>query len=133
MGTLLTTLLPALIPGLSDGIRAIIRRIGGPEASEPANVEEKIKLQDADTKRLEAIAKLDTLTGTPSQWVIDLRGAFRYVAAGFVLFWTFSAMIYIAVTQPDLRPIILSASFDLGQSAFFFAFGDRVYRTLKGK
>lgn len=133
MATLLTTILPALIPGLSDGIRAIVRRIGGPEASEPANVEERIKLQDADTHRLEAIAKLDALVGVPSQWVIDLRGAYRYIAAGLVLLYGFSAMIYLSYANPALRPVVLTASFDLVQSVFFFSFGDRVYRTLKGK
>ena len=50
------------------------------------SVEDEIKLRAADTERLQALSALDNPFGTPSQWVVDLRGSFRYVtSAGMVL------------------------------------------------
>jgi hypothetical protein len=133
MGFLLTTLVPALLPAVSDGFRSLIGKITGTETAEPKTTAEKISLIEADTKKMEALAKIDAVTGMPSQWVTDLRGAFRYVAAAIVLSYGFCLLGYLAYTQPNLRQAIMLGSLDFVQSAFFFAFGDRVYRTLKGK
>lgn len=132
---MLEAVIAALLPAAADGVRALIRRFAGGnvDPSEPQTPAERLEANKADTSRLEALAKLDTIYGTPSQWVIDLRGAFRYVLACFVLLCTFSILAYLTYANPDLRPFISSALFDMARVVFFFAFGDRVYRTFREK
>src|SRR5262245_56522023 len=77
--------LPALIPVVSDGVRAVIGRFSGGAGARPQNVEQTIKLQNADTDRLKALAELDKPSGEISRWVADLRASFRYIAAGFII------------------------------------------------
>ena len=91
MSVLLTTLLSSLIPVGIEGVKQLIVSKTGVQAT---TVDEQIKLDDQEIKRLEAIAKLDTPGGTPSQWVIDLRASARYVAAGVVILGGVAA-IYI--------------------------------------
>jgi hypothetical protein len=74
MSVLLTTLLSSLIPVGIEGVKQLIVSKTGVQAT---TVDEQIKLDDQEIKRLEAIAKLDTPGGTPSQWVVDLRAAKR--------------------------------------------------------
>ena len=78
MSVLLTTLLSALIPVGVDGIKQVITtKLGGVKAT---TVDEQLKLDDQDIKRMQTVAALDNPGGTPSQWVVDLRGSSRYVA-----------------------------------------------------
>lgn len=122
---ILETIVAALLPVGIDGVKQVITRIaGGPQ---PTNVDEVIKLDQANVERLKAVAALDNPYGTPSQWVINLRASFRYIAAGLIIVCAMCALFYSPM--PDT---IRNTALELGGVAFSFIFGDRVYLGLKG-
>src|SRR4030066_1623754 len=85
MSALLALLLPALVPVASDAVRGIISKFTGGAGAIPQNVDEEIRLMNAKTENLKALADLDRPAGNISQWVADLRASFRYVAAGLLI------------------------------------------------
>ena len=115
-------LLPALLPSVIDAAKSLFgglgRRIGG------LSVDDEIKLENSAVSKLEALAKLDTPTGSPSQWVVDLRASFRYIAAG-VSILTGSYLAYKGI-DVDLAGVLISAPFS-------FIFGERLYLGMKGQ
>jgi len=123
MSLLLSTVLPALLPALSDGVRGLVGKFTGGAGANPQNVDEVIKLQEAETQRLEALAKLDSVGGGVSPWVANLRASSRYIA------------VWVALAQWPIVLWLVPEYADTGaqfaQSAFFFLFGDRVYLHLK--
>lgn len=72
---LIGAVLPAVVDIGKSLFQALSRRIGG------LSIDDEIKLADLDIRRLQALSAADVPGGTPSQWIIDLRAAFRYVAA----------------------------------------------------
>ena len=119
MSVLLTTLLSALIPVGVEGIKqAITTKLGGVKAT---TVEEQLKLDEQDIKRMQAVAALDNPGGTPSQWVIDLRGSSRYVMAGVVI----SAGV-VALFVPELPMEVKAVAYEGANIAFGFLFGQRI-------
>lgn len=115
-------ILSSLLPAAADGLRALVGRIAG---ANPKSVEEAVALQDAQTRRLQALAALDAPAGPIAPWVSNLRASSRYVACG--------ALIANAIGQAAVGtdPAALALSVELGQCAFAFLFGDRVYVNLK--
>lgn len=119
----LELLLPALLPAVIDGVKnlagGISRKIGG------LSVDDQIKMQTGDIEKLKALAALDEVKGNPSQWVVDLRASFRYIAAGVSIL----GGIYVIVTIP--------AAIDIGNqlisAPFAFIFGERMYFGLTGR
>lgn len=120
---LLSTLLPAAVDIVKNFFGAASRRFVG------VSVDDQIKLQTAEISKLEAIAKLDNPHGTPSQWVIDLRASFRYVAAGIVILIG-AGMAYLGFRGRD--PNIVTAGLDLAGMPFGFIFGERMWMGLRG-
>lgn len=122
MAILTTALISALAPAAIDAVKTlfggIARRIGG------LSVDDEIKLLTANVNKLEVLSKLDTPVGTPSQWVVDLRASFRYIAAGVCIL----AGLSMAVAMPTMA----APGLEVASSAFSFIFGDRVYMNLKG-
>lgn len=117
-GILLPAILPAAIDAVKNLAGGVSRRIGG------LSVDDQIKMQSADIEKLKALAELDEVKGTPSQWVVDLRASFRYVAAGLSILggtWCLAHNI-----QPDISAQLVSAPFS-------FIFGERLYLGLTGK
>lgn len=85
LGLLLNTLISSLVPvGVEAAKKVIDTKIGTPPP-QPASVDEQVKLVEAETNRLKAVAGLDQPGGNPSQWVVDLRASARYVASGLVI------------------------------------------------
>ena len=124
MSILLTTLLSSLIPVGVEGIKQlIVNKVGGVK---PTTVAEQIQLDDQEIKRLQAIAALDNPGGTPSQWVIDLRGSARYIAAGIVIL----GGIGLALT-PDVADDIKVIGLEAANIAFGFLFGQRIVANYK--
>lgn len=124
MSMLLTTLLSALVPVGVEGIKqVIVNKFGGVKAT---TIEEQIKLDEQDIKRLEAVAKLDNPGGTPSQWVIDVRGSARYVAAGVVIL----GGVGIALV-PSIEVSVKIVALEAANVAFGFLFGQRVVTNWK--
>ena len=93
------------------------------------SVDDQIKLEDSAVKKLEAIAKLDNPNGTPSQWVIDLRASFRYIAAGIVIIVGGSIAVLGWYTNDTTT---LTSGLDMAGMPFGFIFGERMYLGFKG-
>lgn len=125
MGSLLTVLLPAIAPALTDGVRGIFAKFTGGAGGTPVNVGERIQLMQAETARLEALAKIDQPAGQPSQWVTDLRGSFRYLTIAAV--WIVAGAA-IATDAPELVVVPL---LDIAGASMAFIIGERMYFNLK--
>lgn len=120
-----TLVLPALVPALADGVRGLFARIAQGKGGQPQNIDEQIKLMQAQTERVKALAEIDALSPNASPWVADLRGAFRYVAVGGVLLATMAASL--THTEPDTMAVLL----DLSGACMAFIIGERMYLGLK--
>ncbi len=118
-----TVVLPALLPLFTKAAgEATSKWLGSPG---PRTFEETLKFMAADTQRLESLAKLDQLLGTPSQWVVDLRASSRYIVV-FLILLIGGAVALVqgqaALSDPS-GPTLLGS---LLQSAVFFLLGDRI-------
>lgn len=124
---LASALVPAavdIIKGIGKGTsNGLARFFGG------LSVDDQIKLEDAGIRRLDALAKLDNPYGTPSQWVVDLRAAFRYVAAG-VLIVIGASIAVVSVIQKDAAT--MAAGLEIAGMPFGFIFGERMNLSFKG-
>jgi hypothetical protein len=114
---IISALAPAAVEALKNLFGGLGRKIGG------LSVEDEIKLSNASVERLKALAVLDNPVGTPSQWVVDLRASFRYIAAGIFVLGGLST-IYIA---PTFAPVGLEAAL----AASSFIFGERMLLSLR--
>ena len=129
---ILSMLLPALVPVAADGLRGLFRKLTGGDPAEPQNVEEQLRLMEAGTERLKAMAELDRPYGEISRWVADLRASFRYVLSALIILAAIGVGIYVATSMPELRKVVFLAFLQMAGAAFSFVFGDRMYRHLKG-
>jgi hypothetical protein len=124
---MISFLTAVLIPILTDWAKsaapAVSRKLFG------ETVEDTVKLGELDIKRLTALATLDNPYGTPSQWVVDLRGAFRYVASAALIVGGLGLAAYGAYTQ---NAVIVAAGLDLALSPSGFVLGERLVLTYKG-
>lgn len=120
---LISTVLPAIIDLFKNGIGAVTRKYVG------VSTDDQIKLDNAQVEKLKALAELDNPHGVPSQWVIDLRASYRYIAAT-ILIAIGSYTIYLASLKSDA--ILFSIGTDLVGMPFGFIFGERLYLGLKG-
>ena len=116
---LVETIVASFVPIIGEGIKQTLSKwLGGPQAT---TVEEQIKLGNNEIEKLKALADLDNPGGTPLQWVIDLRGSARYIAAGVVIAAGISTP-FIGVLDPSVAAISLEAA----NIAFGFLFGTRI-------
>jgi len=116
---LLETIVAALVPVGVEGIKQLIVQFtGGVKAT---TVAEQIQLQDADVKRLEALAALDNPHGTPSQWVVDLRASSRYLGALGVI-----AAGVVTLYIPDMPKEVVMIAMEASSVCFGFLFGQRI-------
>lgn len=114
---------PAAIDLVKSTVGALSRRWAG------LSVDDQIKLQNADISKLEALAKLDNPVGTPSQWVVDLRASFRYIAAPLVIILG-GGTLYAGLES--VNEMMIEAGASLVSMPFGFIFGERLYLGLKG-
>jgi hypothetical protein len=135
MGALLALILPSLIPAGLDAVKGLFSAAQRKWLG--LTVDEEIKLDEAAVKRLEALAKLDDLGSTqPSQWVVDLRSSFRYIAAcisilaGIGLGYT--ALYSNGITSEEMSTVLLPLALDLIGIPFSFIFGERLWAGMKG-
>ena len=137
MPALLAMILPALLPAAVDGFKGMFSKWFG--SAEPVNVDDKVKLITADIAKLEALAKLDQTVGVPSQWVVDLKSSFRYIAAAVIILFTcLFAVLYFWLSAYDPANVVISEVesvleifIQMAGSVFSFLFGDRLYLSLK--
>lgn len=114
---LISALAPAAVEGFKSLFGGLSRKWGG------LSVDDEIKLMTANTEKLKGLAELDNPHGTPSQWVVDLRGSFRYIACAVFVVGGLST-IYFA---PAFAPIGVEAAV----AASSFIFGERMVLSLK--
>ncbi len=116
---ILESLLGALIPIGAEALKQGVSKLMG--GVKPVTIDEQIKLDQSEITRIEALAKLDTPIGQPSQWVIDLRASARYLGALAVIAAGIASM-YIPGIDSAVRIIALEAA----NIAFGFLFGSRI-------
>jgi hypothetical protein len=126
MGSILSLILPALVPAFADGTRGIIAKFTGGAGGQPQNLQERIQLMQAETEKLKALAALDSPTGEPSKWIIDLRACYRYVIITFILI----ATIFV-VYSPNVSTSIVSVFLDMTGACMSFIIGERMYLAIK--
>ena len=127
LAAVLPLIIPALVPVFADGVRAIVGRVTrGPEGARPQTVDEAIRLSEADTERVKALAALDAPAGNISPWVADLRASFRYIAASVILGAAIAVLFVSGVPPASVDRAWLAA-----ESSWSFIFGDRMYTYLK--
>ena len=129
----LEVILAALLPTIADGIRIAFRWWFGGVPAEPINVDERVKLLQAETDKLRVIAELDRPAGIISSWVADLRASFRYLAAAFILGTTLLAIFLTGAGVTGIPREILDTLIELAASVFAFMFGDRMYIGLRAR
>ena len=116
---LISALLPAGVEAVKGAFGAISRKWIG------LSVDDQIKLDSANVERLKALAQLDNPVGTPSQWVVDLRSSFRYIACGIFVIGGLSTIW--------LAPSFVEIGMEAAMSASSFIFGERMVLSFKGK
>jgi len=121
-----SVLFPALLPALTDGVRGIFAKITGGAGGTPQNVNERIQLMEAETKRLQALAEIDKPSGEPSRWVTDMRSSFRYIAIMIIWLATIGA-----VFDGNIAEGIKMMMLDLSGACMSFVIGERMYLSLK--
>jgi hypothetical protein len=120
---ILETLIGALIPVGIDGVKQLFTRFAG--GVKPTTIAEQLQLDEADIKRIEALAKLDNPYGTPSQWVVDLRASSRYIGALAVI------AIGLSTLYLTIDPFVQRIGLEAANIAFGFLFGSRIMANLK--
>lgn len=126
MGSLINLILPALVPAFADGFRGIVSKFTGGAGGQPQNMQERISLIQAETEKLKALSSLDTPTGEPSKWIIDLRASFRYIIITIILLATI-----IIVYSPSVSESIALIFLDMSGACMSFIIGERMYLGLK--
>lgn len=124
--SLLSLVVPALLPAIADGVRGVVARLTGSAGAQPQNVAEAIQLMQAQTARVQALAELDRLPDGAAAWVINLRGAFRYVATGGIV------ASAIVGTYASLDAAFLVLLYDMAGASMSFIIGERMYIKLRG-
>src|SRR2546422_723018 len=108
---LLSVLVPIVTDFLKSSAPAVSRKFFG------ESVDDTIKLATVDIQRVQALAALDNPYGTPSLWVVNLRGSFRYIAAGLLIIGGLLLAVYGAYAgHTKYTP----AGLDLAASPFGF-------------
>lgn len=116
-----TAIVSALAPAAVEAIKGLFGAVSRKYVG--LSVDDQIKLSNADVDRLKALAALDNPVGTPSQWVVDLRASFRYIACGIFVIGGLSTIFF----APALAPLGIEAAV----SASSFIFGERMILSLK--
>ena len=127
MTSLLSLILPALVPAFADGARGLIAKFTGGAGGQPQNIKERIELMQAEAAKLQALAALDSPTGEPSKWIVDLRASFRYIIISSIMIFT-----AIVVFNPDVVGATVVAVFlDMTGACMSFVIGERMYLAIK--
>jgi hypothetical protein len=121
---LLSSLAPVAMDLIKNVGQGLGRRFGG------LSVEDQIRIGQSDVERLHALAALDSPVGTPSQWIVDLRAAFRYVAALLLIVFGLGLTGYGA---SDVNTDVMSNGLAIAAAPFSFIFGERLFLPMIGK
>lgn len=127
LATLIALFGPMAIETFRDVTKAVTNKYVG------LSIDDQVKLDDSTIRKNEALAKLDNPYGTPSQWVVDLRASFRYIAAGVsILVGSFTVIYaFTHVTDNLTAAAVAAVGVDLIGIPFAFIFGDRLAINIK--
>jgi len=126
-GSIVSLILPALVPAFADGARGLIAKFTGGAGGQPQNITERIELMKAEAEKLQALAALDSPTGEPSKWIVDLRASFRYVIISSIMIFT-----AVVVFNPDIvGATVVAVCLDMTGACMSFVIGERMYLSLK--
>ncbi len=120
----LELVLPSLIPVAVDGVRAVVNRFSKGAAAKPSNPDEVVKLMQAETDRLKALAEIDA-GGETYAWVEAVRKLQRPVYGLVAL------TAYIVAISTDAEPNVTMQIGEWAQMFGFYLFGDRTYMYLR--
>ena len=127
LGSIVSLILPALVPAFADGARGLIAKFTSGAGGQPQNITERIELMKAEAEKLQALAQLDSPTGEPSKWIIDLRASFRYVIISSIMIFT-----AVVVFNPDIvGATVVAVCLDMTGACMSFVIGERMYLSLK--
>lgn len=126
MPSIISLIFPALAPAIADGLRGMFAKFTGGAGGNPQNVDERVKLMQAEAEKIKAMAELDNPLGTPSQWIIDLRAAYRYVIITVIFLFTGISMYSVTVPL-EIKFILL----DMTGCAMSFVIGERMYLAVR--
>lgn len=118
-----TLLASAVAPAFIDLVKNVGSAVGRKFLG--MSVDDQIKLENATVEKVKALAELDNPHGTPSQWVVDLRAAFRYIAAGLVI-CVGAAITFLGGEN------VAQLGLELIGMPFAFIFGERMLLSIKG-
>ena len=127
LSSVASLILPALVPVVSDGVRGIIAKFTGGAGGQPQNVEERVKLMEAEAAKLQALAALDGVNGEHSKWIINLRASFRYVIISAIMLFTG----FIVFTPDIVGTSVVAIFLDMTGACMSFVIGERMYLTLR--
>jgi hypothetical protein len=139
-----TLLLTAVVPAALDLIKGSGQAIGRKWFG--LSVDDQIKLDNANVERVKALAELDNPYGTPSQWIVDLRASFRYIAAGILIvagigimgvgayqyLFPSEAITLAGDDTKELAKSIIILGAETAGTPFSFIFGERMWTGIKG-
>lgn len=135
LGILTTTAISAALPVgfeiLKDFGKAIIGRfIQKDDRPKATNVDEYIKLMNAETARANAVASLDAIPEGAGEklwpWVINMRAGSRYLIAWLVVTATLAVLVAIAMLGKAVDERILVMLGEMVASVWGFLFGERI-------
>jgi uncharacterized membrane protein len=128
LAAILASLVPALVPAGVD----LIKNVGSTASRKllGISVDDQLRLENAVIERLKALAGLENPYGNPSQWVVDLRASFRYVAAGFLLVVGAGVTAYGSYAN---NPNVMEMGGGLMAGPWSFIFGERMWSAMKAK
>lgn len=120
MDPITTALVGWALPVLAD----LVKSVGGGLARRwtGLSVDDEIKLMAAQAESLKAVGTLDAVTGTPSQWVVDLRASTRYIAT---IVMVFAGLFIVALGAYLKSSPIMDAGLSIAAFPTAFLFGER--------
>lgn len=121
---LLSAGLPILVDFMKSAGGAISRKFIG------LSVDDQLKIEAAEAEKLKALGALDDPHGTPSQWVIDLRGSFRYIFSGLLV--VVGAMLAAYGCSKDFADFV-EAGLQLATAPLGFILGEKLILNFKGR
>ena len=120
---MLELIIPAIIPAVSDAIKKGVDKVTGFRGT----VEDQIKWSEAETKRLQALAGIDSVSNNTSLWVNNIRALMRPVGAILIL------SVYAGVVIGGADKEMVDSVADFATMATFYMFGDRTYAKFRSK
>lgn len=121
------TLLTLFGPLIKDAGQGLVKKFVGDKAGKPANVDEAIKLMEAETKQLEARAKVGDTEGPTYEWVVAVIKLQRPIIVYLTLFSFLAMSIFDLGSKETQDNVALMVAVVVG-----WLFGERTLMKFKG-